>query len=94
MSKNCEEGMMSFINEQVAAIFMGAFIALASRQCKISIPLWQEILGMMIGLGVVWLLQKYCGWFSHVTFMEQVRFVLIGYLPMRAVRWGKKDKKE
>ncbi len=82
---------MSFIYDEMVAIFMGGFIVLAAKRCNIyPIPLWQEILGMLLGLGVAWLLQKYFGWFSHITFMEQVRFVLIGYMPMRIVRWGKK----
>lgn len=81
---------MSFINEQLAAIFVGGFIAVASKKCKIyPIPLWQEILGLFLGLGVALLLQKYCGWYSNITVTEQVRFVL-GYITGRFIFRGRK----
>ena len=84
---------MSFLYDEMVVIFMGGFIVLAAKKCKITIPLWTEILGMLLGLGVVWLLQENFGWFSHITFMEQVRFVLIGYIPGRLVfRRKKKDE--
>ena len=85
---------MSFILfEQLVIIGMGAFISFSAKKCRIyPIPTGTEIIGFLVGIGIVWLIHHIDdSWFS-LSFGEQVRFILIGYLPVRVVRWVSREK--
>ena len=85
--------MSSILFEQLVIIGMGVFISFSAKKCKIyPIPIGTEIIGFLIGIGIVWIIHQIDdNWFS-MSFREQVRFILIGYLPMRVVCWVSREK--
>ena len=85
---------MSFIYEQLIFLGMGAFTSFFARLFKVyPISIKKEIAGVVIGLGMVWLTHQFCDGFYSVSFGEQVRFALLGYLPGRII-FRKKRKKD
>ena len=84
---------MSFINEQLIIIGIGAFVSYSAKKCRIyPIPARTEIIGIVLGLGIVWLIQQYFNGLFYLSFIEQCRFILLGYLPWRIIKWPKKKK--
>ena len=77
---------MSFIYEEMIVIAMGGFISFFAKKCKVyPIPVKTEIFGIMIGLGIVFLVHQYYDELFYLSFFEHCRFALLGYLPMRVV---------
>ena len=85
---------MLFLNEQLLIIAMGVFVSYFARLFKIHpIPLGREIMGYMIGLGIIWLIYQVNAEFYSVSFSEYCRFLLLGYLPGRII-WRRKKRKD
>ena len=86
---------MSFIFDQLIFIAMGVFISFFAKLFKMHpISVKTEILGVMIGLGLVWLTRHCYEGFYSMSFPEQVKLLLLGYLPMRIIRWPKSNNDE
>ena len=85
--------MTSILFEQIVIVAMGCFISFFAKKYKIyPIPIGTEIMGFLIGLGIVWLIHHIDdSWFS-MSFGQQCKFLLIGFVPMRVVSWvGRKE---
>lgn len=77
---------MSFIFDQCIFFGMGVFVSYSSKLFKMHpIPLSREIMGYIIGLGIVWLTHQVNADFYSMSFTEQCRFALLGYLPGRII---------
>ena len=88
--------MTSILFEQMVIVLMGCLISFSSKKYKIyPIPVLTELLGIVIAIGIVWLIHHIDdSWFS-MSFGEQCKFLLLGFVPMRVVGWvcRKKEKK-
>ena len=86
-----ESNSMDYIHNQLVFLAIGVFISFSAKLFRIHpIPIKLEIIAGIIVIGLVWLIRHYDDSFYTASFSEQVRFVLIGYLPMRVVRWRKR----
>ena len=86
---------MSCILDQLIFLAIGAFISFSAKVFKIHpIPIMTEIMSVLMALGMIWLTRQMNSDFYSTPFSEQVRLVLLGYLPMRIIRWPKSKKDE
>ena len=86
---------MSYMFDQFVFISIGAFVTFSGKIVKIyPIPIRVEIMSVLIALGLVWLTRQVNSEFYSTPFSDQVRPLLIGYLPMRIIRWPKRKKDE
>ena len=84
------EGSMLVTNEQLIIIATGVLASCFAKIFKIHpIPLRIEIIGVLIGLGVILLIHEVNPDFYSLSFAEQCRFALLGYFPGRFI-WRKK----
>ena len=86
---------MSSIFDQCVFIAIGAFISFLGKVVRISpIPIIIEIMAVLIALGMVWLTRQMSSEFYSTPFSEQAKLLLLGYLPMRIIRWPRRKRDE
>ena len=86
---------MSCILDQLIFVAIGAFISFLGKVVRISpIPIIIEIMAVLIALGMVWLTNHYFEGFYSMSFGEQVRLLVIGYLPIRIVKSPRRENNE
>ena len=84
---------MSYVFDQFVFISIGAFVSFSAKIVKIHpIPIRVEIMGVLMALGMIWLSHHINSDFYSTPFSEQVRLILLGYLPMRIIRWPRREK--
>ena len=85
---------MTYFYEELIIILMGAFVCFSAKKCKIyPIPIWTEIGGILLALGIIYIIHYFCRDISIFAFREYCRFALLGYLPVRVVCWLKRISK-